>query len=133
MFRGSELLSNQDNFRPETLQQKLTKNSRKFDTNHVILPGFGSFTPSKFLNQDTIRPERQVGVQEAFTLDLRDDLIDIGYEDIITKDVNVKETQKDVTEDISPVLVTVSDADEQLAALKLFDDDIYNDNDDDNR
>ena len=99
----------------------------------MILPGFGSFTPSKFLNQDTIRPERQVGVQEAFTLDLRDDLIDIGYEDIITKDVNVKETEKDVTEDISPVLVTVSDADEQLAALKLFDDDIYNDNDDDNR
>ena len=132
-FVGSELFS-EDNFRPETLQQKLRKQSRNLDT-YSYLPGFGTFTPSNSFH-DFNRPERQAGVQEAFSLDLRDDLIDIGYEDIIETADNL-ETHDDDEEDaekISPVLVTLSDTDDELEALKLFSDDIYGSNaDTDNR
>ena len=58
--------------RPETLQQKMTKTSRKLD-NHLFLPGFLSFTPSSPQLDRLDRSERQI-VEEPFSLDLEDDL-----------------------------------------------------------
>ena len=120
------MFSDSDNgFQPETLQQKLAKNGRKI-VNHVYLPGFGSFTPSSAIHYEKFeRPERQVGLKEAFSFDLIDDTIDIGYEEKEFPVDSSKTNAKDV-EEISPVLVTVSET-EPNAALKLFDDDIYND------
>ena len=105
----------------------MRKHSRNLET-YSYLTGFGTFTPSNSFHNDFNRPERQAGVQEAFSLDLRDDLLDIGYEDIIESADKLETHADDDSEDvekISPVLVTLSDTDDELEALKLFSDDIY--------
>ena len=102
--------------RPETLQQKLTKNSRKLE-NHVFLPGFGSFAPSTVQFEKFERPERQI-VEEPFSLDLDDDLFDILIRDTIEIEEHKKSNND--AEKLSPVLVTLSDT-EPLAALKKQD------------
>ena len=79
-----------------TLQQQMTRAARKFLPSE-FLPGIGPFRSS--LNA---RPER-MALKEAFSLDLPDESIDTGIEDV---------------EEISPVVVTVSDT-SPLAALKL--------------
>ena len=103
--------------RPETLQQKMTKNSRKLD-NHVLLPGFGSFAPSSVEFERFERPERQI-VEEPFSLDLDDDdLLDVLIRDTI--EIEEHKKSKNDAEKLSPVLVTLSDT-EPLAALKKED------------
>ena len=102
--------------RPETLQQKLAKNSRKLD-NHVFLPGFGSFAPSTVEFEKFERPERQI-VEEPFSLDLDDDLLDVLIRDTIEIEEHKKSNND--AEKLSPVLVTLSDS-EPLAALKKQD------------
>ena len=103
--------------RPQTLQQKLTKNSRKLD-NHVLLPGFGSFAPSTVEFKKFERPERQI-VEEPFSLDLDDDdLLDVLIRDTI--EIEEHKISNNDAEKLSPVLVTLSDT-EPLAALKKHD------------
>ena len=102
--------------RPETLQQKMTKNSRKLDK-HVYLPGFGSFAPSSVQFERFERPERQI-VREPFSLDLDDDLLDVLIRDTIEIEEHKKSNND--AEKLSPVLVTLSDS-EPLAALKKQD------------
>ena len=92
------------------------------------MPGFGSFTPSSSAIQfeKFERPERQVAVKEAFSFDLLDDTIDIGYEEQEFPAGSNKAITDEDSEEISPVLVTVSET-EPTAALKLLDDENYND------
>ena len=86
---------------------------------NVFKPGFNSFAPSPNYFQDINRPERQAGVKESFSFDLVDESLDVGY------DNNKVDGNKNAeVEKISPVVVTLSDA-EPLAALKLFENEIY--------
>ena len=86
---------------------------------NVFKPGFNSFAPSPNYFQDFKRPERQAGVKEAFSFDLVDESNDVGYDNN-----KINENKNDDVEPISPVVVTLSDA-EPLAALKLFENEIY--------
>ena len=115
--RSTSFLSSGNDQRPETLQQKMTKNSRKLDK-HVFLPGFGSFAPSTVQFERFERPERQI-VEEPFSLDLGDDdLLDVLIRDTIEIEEHKKSNND--AEKLSPVLVTLSDT-EPLAALKKQD------------
>ena len=65
---------------------------------------------------------------ESFTFDLTDDSLDIGYEERQNEDEVITRDNSDLAdfEELSPLSVTVSDT-EPLAALKLFEEDIYMD------
>ena len=85
-----------------TLQQQIIRrDDRKFSPSE-FLPGIGPFRTSSLENIFSARPER-TALKEVFSLDLPDESIEPGY---------------DEAEEISPVLVTVSDT-QPLAALKL--------------
>ena len=114
--RSTSFLTSENDQRPETLQQKMTKHSRKLDK-HVFLPGFGSFAPSTVQFERFERPERQI-VEEPFSLDLDDDLLDVLIRDTIEIEEHKKSNND--AEKLSPVLVTLSDS-EPLAALKKQD------------
>ena len=114
--RSTSFLTSGNDQRPETLQQKMTKHSRKLDK-HVFLPGFGSFAPSTEQFERFERPERQI-VEEPFSLDLDDDLLDVLIRDTIEIEEHKKSNND--AEKLSPVLVTLSDS-EPLAALKKQD------------
>merc|ERR1719150_803490 len=58
-FSASEPFRDTFSPRPQTLQQKLTKNSRNLE-NHVFLPGFNTFNPSTVHFERFERPQRQV-------------------------------------------------------------------------
>ena len=114
--RSTSFLTSENDQRPETLQQKMTKHSRKLDK-HVFLPGFGSFAPSSVQFERFERPERQI-VEEPFSLDLDDDLLDVLIRDTIEIEEHKKSNND--AEKLSPVLVTLSDS-EPFAALKKQD------------
>ena len=77
-FSASEPFRDTFSPRPQTLQQKLTKNSRKLE-NHVFLPGFNTFNPSTVQFERFERPQRQVEPEDSAALDLEiNDLFDLS-------------------------------------------------------
>ena len=112
------------------MQQKLTKNSRKLD-NHVFLPGFNTFNPSTVHFERFERPQRQVEPEDSAALDLEiNDLFDLstnaeGKDTKATTSTTaapppVTASKVAASEAVSPVVVTLSDAEPSLADLRIM-------------
>ena len=129
-FSASEPFRDTFSPRPQTLQQKLTKNSRKLE-NHVFLPGFNTFNPSTVQFERFERPQRQVEPEDSAALDLEiNDLFDLSTnaEGKDTKATTTSTTaapppvtaSKAASEAVSPVVVTLSDMEPSLADLRIM-------------
>ena len=131
-FSASEPFRDTFSPRPQTLQQKLTKNSRKLD-NHVFLPGFNTFNPSTVQFERFERPQRQVEPEVSAELDLEiNDLLDLstnaeGKDTKATTSTTTTAAPPPVTaskaaasEAVSPVVVTLSDMEPSLADLRIM-------------
>ena len=130
-FSASEPFRDTFSPRPQTLQQKLTKNSRKLD-NHVFLPGFNTFNPSTVQFERFERPQRQVEPEDSAALDLEiNDLFDLSTnaEGKDTKATTTSTTAAPppvtaskvaASKAVSPVVVTLSDMEPSLADLRIM-------------
>ena len=136
-FSASEPFRDTFSPRPQTLQQKLTKNSRKLE-NHVFLPGFNTFNPSTVQFERFERPQRQVEPEDSAALDLEiNDLFDLSTNaegkdtkatttsttaapPPVTASKAASEAGKAASEAVSPVVVTLSDMEPSLADLRIM-------------